>query len=234
MIEIKCFASGSSGNCYLVTDGETLLLLEAGIHWRLIRQHINFQTGMIAGVLISHEHQDHAKAVKDAIKSGLDIYASEGTLKAICATGHRVNPVTALKQFKLGSWTVLPFETQHDAAAPFGFLLANQAGEKLLYATDTYYIRYMFPGLTHIMIECNYSIDSLRVNVEAGLVPKALKDRLLSSHLSLEHMKEFLKANDLARVQEIWLIHLSGDNSDAERFKREIQALTGKPVFIAG
>jgi len=67
---------------------------------------------------------------------------------------------------------------------------------------------------------------------EAGLVPPALKKRILKSHFSLENVKEFLKANDLSRVQEIWLLHLSDGNSDAERFKREIQELTGKMVFI--
>lgn len=46
-------------------------------------------------------------------------------------------------------------------------------------------------------------------------------------------MKDFLKANDLRHVQEIWLLHLSDGNSDADRFKREIQELTGKPVYIA-
>lgn len=51
--------------------------------------------------------------------------------------------------------------------------------------------------------------------------------------MSLETAKEFLRANDLSRVQEIWLLHLSDDNSDAERFKREIQGLTDKPVYVA-
>ena len=51
--------------------------------------------------------------------------------------------------------------------------------------------------------------------------------------MSLETAKDFLRANDLTAVQEIWLCHLSDGNSDAERFKREIQALTGKPVYIA-
>ena len=56
---------------------------------------------------------------------------------------------------------------------------------------------------------------------------------VLRSHFSLENVKEFLQANDLSKVQEIWLLHLSDGNSDAERFKREIQELTGKVVYIA-
>jgi phosphoribosyl 1,2-cyclic phosphodiesterase len=177
---------------------------------------------------------DHSKAVKDIMRAGIDCYMSAGTAEALGISGHRLHIIKAKQQFKIGSWTILPFETQHDARDPLGFLLANQDGEKLLYATDTYFIRYRFQGLTHIMIETNYSMDILRANVEAGLVGPALKTRIMKSHFSLENVKKFLQANDLGKVQEIWLLHLSDNNSDCERFKREIQELTGKPVYVAG
>lgn len=233
MIEITTLASSSKGNCYRITDGKTPLLLEAGIPYKEIRQRLNFQTSDIAGCLITHEHKDHCKAARDIMLAGVDVYASWGTFNAAHLGGHRSNVIQPLKQFNIGTWTILPFETEHDAAEPLGFLLANAAGDKLLYATDTYYVRYRFRGLSHIMVECNYSVDILRANVEAGIVPAELKNRLLRSHFSLENVKEFLKANDLSKVQEIWLIHLSDGNSDAERFKREIQELTGKPTYIA-
>lgn len=232
MIDIFPLASGSNGNCYRIDDGRTPLLLECGIPYKEIQKKLNFRISEIAACLISHEHQDHSKAVKDLMKAGIDCYMSQGTAEALGVSGHRLHIIKTRQQFQLGSWTVLPFETQHDAAEPFGFLLANQAGDKLLYATDTYYIRYKFRGLTHIMVECNYAADILKTNVKAGLVEPALKSRILKSHFSLENVKNFLKANDLSKIQEIWLLHLSDGNSDAERFKREIQELTGKMVFI--
>ena len=158
---------------------------------------------------------------------------SRGTAEALGLSGHRLHIIKAKQQFRIGTWTILPFETQHDAAEPLGFLLANQAGEKCLYLSDTMYCKYRFHGLTHVAIECNYSLDILKRNVEAGVVPKELKGRILKSHFSLENVKQFLRANDLSWVREIWLLHLSDGNSDAERFKREIQELTGKMVFIA-
>lgn len=233
MIEILPLASGSKGNCYRITDGRTPLLLECGIPFREIQKRLNFKTSEIAACLVSHEHQDHAKAVKDIMRSGIDCYMSQGTAKALGISGHRLNLVKAKKQFNIGSWTILPFDTVHDANEPLGFLLANKTAEKLLYLTDTAYCHYRFNGLTHITVECNYSIDLLRANVDAGLVEPAMKNRILKSHMSLETLKGFLKANDLSRVEQIWLLHLSNDNSDAERFKREIQELTGKMVFIA-
>jgi len=233
MIEIIPLASGSRGNCYRVTDGRTPLLLECGIPFREIQKGLKFRVSEIAGCLVTHEHQDHCKATKDIMKAGIDCYMSQGTSEVLGVSGHRVNSVQAKQQFRIGTWTILPFETQHDAAEPLGFLLANQDGDKLLYATDTFYIRYRFQGLTHIAVECNYSLVILRANVEAGLVEPALKSRILKSHFSLENVKRFLQANDLSKVQEIWLLHLSDGNSDEARFKREIQELTGKMVFIA-
>ena len=167
------------------------------------------------------------------MRAGIDCYISAGTAEALGISGHRINVIQAKQQFRIGTWTILPFETQHDAAEPLGFLLANQTGEKLLYATDTYYIRHKFHGLTHIMIEANYSLDILKRNVEAGAVPKELKNRILKSHFSLENVKKFLQANDLGKVQEIWLLHLSEQNSCEKRFKEEVQKITGKPTYIA-
>lgn len=233
MIDILPLASGSKGNCYRITDGRTPLLLECGIKYKDIQRALKFRVSEIAGCLVSHEHIDHSKACKDLMKAGIDCYMSRGTTGALGLSGHRLHIIQKKQQFKLGTWTILPFETQHDAQEPLGFLLANQYGEKLLYATDTYYIRYRFQGLTHIMIECNYSLDILRNNVANGSVEPALKNRILKSHFSLENVKKFLQVNDLGKVQEIWLLHLSDGNSDAERFKREIQSLTGKPVYIA-
>ncbi|MDT3426106.1 phosphoribosyl 1,2-cyclic phosphodiesterase [Paenibacillus forsythiae] len=83
------------------------------------------------------------------------------------------------------------------------------------------------------MIECNYSQEIVNRRVLAGELHPAQKKRLLRSHFSLEHVKDFLKANDTRGVEEIWLLHLSDGNSDAALFKREIQELTGAVVRVA-
>ncbi|MEH6941491.1 MBL fold metallo-hydrolase [Bacillus sp. JJ722] len=232
MITITALASSSKGNCYHITDGKTPLLLEAGIKFKEIQRKLNFQTSNIAGCLVTHEHGDHCKGLKDVLKAGIDCYMSSGTAEAINIKHHRIKPVRAKEQFQIGTWTILPFDVNHDVSEPYGFLLVNQEGEKLLFATDTYYIKYKFTGLTHIMIECNYSMDILDANIVTGRVPAMMKKRLIKSHFSLENLKEFFKANDLSKVQEIWLLHLSDNNSDEELFKKEIQELTGKLVHV--
>ncbi len=234
-MDIKILASGSSGNCYRVSDGKTAILLECGISIQKIRDGLNFKLSEIEACFITHEHKDHSKAVKDIARAGIDVYMSCGTAIKLGfgLYSHRINFIGAGSQFEIGSFTVLPFLTQHDAAEPLGFLIcSNITGDKLVFATDTYYIKYRFRGLTHIMIECNYANDILNSNIEAGLIPESLKNRLLESHMSLDNCKEFLRANDLSNVKEIYLMHLSNGNSDEARFKKEIQELTGKQVIV--
>lgn len=233
MINIKTLASGSSGNAYLVSDGHTQLLLECGISFKEIQIATNFQTSNIAGCLVSHEHKDHTKGLKDVLRAGIDVYASQGTMDQEGIKHHRLKPIKAKKQFQIGTWTILPFDVEHDVAEPLGFLLQSKNVGKLLFATDTYYVKYKFKGLTHIMIECNYSLDILNSNIDAGYAHPAIKRRLLTSHFSLENVIEFLKANDLSKVQEIHLIHLSDTNSNEIEFKKKVQEVTGKSVYIA-
>lgn len=234
-MEFIPIASSSEGNCYRVIGSDSSqLLIEAGIHIKRIREAMDFRLSSVDACLISHEHNDHAKAVKDLLKAGVNVYMSEGTRVALGLKHHRIKIIEGGKQFKVGEFIILPFDVQHDANEPLGFLIQDSMGEKLLFATDTYYIRYRFKGLTIVAVECNYSEKILKQNIIDGVVPAVLKGRLERSHFSFENYKDFIRANDMSTVREIWLIHMSGNNSDSELFKREIQAITGKPVYIAG
>ena len=231
MLEIKALASSSAGNAYLV-GGRSPLLLDCGLSYRELQKATGYRLTGLAGCLVTHCHGDHAKAAADLMKAGVDCYMSAGTADALGLTGHRVRAVKALQQITIGSWTVLPFDTVHDAAEPLGFLIAGE-GEKVLYLTDTAYCRYRFNGLTRIMVECNYSREILDRNIEAGKLHPGLRRRLLRSHMGLERVLAFLAANDLSQVRGIMLLHLSDGNSDAAGFKKAIQAATGRMVTVA-
>lgn len=233
MIEIQCLGSSSAGNAYRISDGRTALLLEAGFPYKLIQRALHFRMTDIAGCLITHEHGDHSRAAADIMRAGIQVYTSRGTAQALGLSGHRLRPVPPREPFEIGTWTVMGFGVEHDAAEPLGWLLANQDGDKLVFLTDSYYCRYKFSRLTHIMIECNYSIDIVNRRVLAGELHPSQEKRLLRSHFSLEHVKEFLIANDTRNVDEIWLLHLSDGNSDADLFQREITELTGAIVRVA-
>ncbi|MFS7000469.1 MBL fold metallo-hydrolase [Carnobacterium maltaromaticum] len=230
-MNIEVFGSSSKGNAYKVSDGERSLLLEAGIKLNKIK--CDWQS--IDGCLITHEHGDHSKYANELLKTtSIDIFTSIGTQEALKLPSYRVHCLEPLKQKQIGNWSIIPFPTEHDAVEPFGYLIhSSKTKEKLLFATDTYYIRYKFKGITHLMIECNYALDILNENVKNGRIGAYLKNRVLKSHFSLENVKEFIKATDLSELKEVWLLHLSDSNSNAERFKKEIQVITGTPVYIA-
>lgn len=227
MITFTPHFSSSAGNLYTVTDGTSTIMLECGVRITKIRQALNQKLSSIEACLVTHSHGDHAKAARDVISAGVDLYCSAGTAAALCITGHRIHIIEALKQFRVGHWTVLPFDVEHDAEEPLGFLIIN-GEDKLLFAADTAYIRHRFAGLNLIALECNYSKATM-----APDIPLAHRLRVMRSHMSLDTVLAFLAANDLRGVRAIHLLHLSDDNSDETLFKNRVQAATGIPVYVA-
>lgn len=230
---VKVIASGSSGNVTLISDGDTALLLDAGISIKELERGSGFTLSCVSACLVTHEHQDHSKACKDLVKRGIDVYASAGTLQALNAEGHRYKPVVAMKEFIVGSFVIMGFGVKHDAAEPLGYLIYSQHTlEKAVYFVDTAYVKEKFNGIHYFIVECNHGEQELRGSVDRGVIAPELAARIARNHFSLERLLKFLKANDLSRTKEIHLVHLSDNNSNEERFKREVQRLTGVEVYI--
>lgn len=232
-MNIRCHNSSSRGNLYTITDGRTNLLLECGIAYQKVLKVVDFKLSEYAGCLVSHEHGDHAKAIREILGSAINVYTSKGTAEALSLKSHWLHIIESKKSVTVGSFTILPFEIQHDAAEPLGFLIySNHLKEKLLFATDTYYIKYRFSGLDYLMIECNYDLDILNSNVEAGKLPQAHKNRVLKSHMSLGNLVKYLQAIDLSKVRQIYLLHLSDGNSNERLFKETIENEFYRPVTV--
>lgn len=230
---IKVIASGSSGNATLISDGKTTLLLDAGISIKELERGSGFTLSRVAACLVTHEHQDHSKACKDLVKRGIDVYASAGTLQALNADGHRYKPVAAMKEFIVGSFMIMGFGVKHDAAEPLGYLIySRHTLEKTVYFVDTAYVENKFSGIHYFIVECNHGNKELCESVDRGSISLELAERITRNHLSLERLLKFLKANDASRAKEIHLVHLSDNNSNEERFKWEVQRLTGVEVYI--
>lgn len=232
-MEIRPIASGSSGNCYYISDKTSSVLLDAGIPIKRIMEGCGYSVARVNGCLVTHAHGDHVKAAKDLAKMGVDVYTSKGTVDAAGLSGHRIHAVKALEEIRVGSFIVLPFDVEHDAPEPLGFLLkSEQTGEKVLYFTDTWYLKYTFKGVTHVMMEANYDTGAMERNVMAGRVDAQRAKRTIRSHMSIDTALETLARFDLSRLQQVYLLHLSGDNSQAEDFKKRVQALTGREVYV--
>jgi len=237
MIRIRALGSSSRGNCYLIDDGNTNLLLDCGFPIRELRKKINHHIKTLhnlSACLVTHEHMDHAEGALSMANLGIPMIMSRGTAAALGIAGeHSVTVMQPQRQREVGSWIVKPFKTTHDAAEPFGYLLASENGGKVLFATDTCKIPPVVPGLTHLVIEANYQQEILAANLASGSIHRSLRDRVMFSHLSIADVLEYLGEIDTAKLQEIHLIHLSDGNSNAAEFRRHVMAKAGCPVYIS-
>ena len=242
MISVMVFGSGSSGNGYLIDDGHSQLIIECGVQFSKVQQQMEHDFSRVVGTLITHEHRDHCKYISSLIdKTAVDVFATHGTIDAMfddqvlklkAHHGYRFNELQYKQTQKIGTWYVTPFETKHDVAEPCGFLIDNSAGDRLVFVTDSYYVKYRFPNVTHMMIEANYSKDIVDQKMSKGFDLKR-KARLLESHFDFDRTLDFIKSNKSDRLREVWLLHLSDANSHEQKFKEETQKLVSVPVYIA-
>ncbi|NFT07619.1 MBL fold metallo-hydrolase [Clostridium botulinum] len=222
---IKVLKSGSSGNCYIVKVQEEALIIECGIGINDILKGFKFDISKVKGCILSHSHGDHSKSVKKIIEKSIDVFTGKETIKELKISSHRIHSIESRKTFKIGGFTILPFEAQHDVQC-MGYLIDHPSIGKILFATDTYYLKSKFQNVDHVLIECNYSEDVLPT-----LPP--WRARTIKSHMSLETLKETLQTWNLEKTKDITLIHISGENGDSERFQKEIEEITGIKTYAA-
>jgi phosphoribosyl 1,2-cyclic phosphodiesterase len=233
-MELQIIGTGSKGNAYILGNKDEALLIECGVNVKDIKKALNFDLSKVVGCLCTHEHMDHSKSIWDVMKLGIDTYSSSGTLKARYVFEQPRSKVIQSKvSFVIGNFRIMPFDIKHDAKEPLGFLIEHPECGKVLFLTDTYYCKYTFPDLNNIIIEANFSKEIIdrKFGPESGM--EFLRDRILKSHFSLENCKDMLSANDLTKVNNIVLIHLSDSNSDEIQFQKEVAELTGKNVTVA-
>jgi phosphoribosyl 1,2-cyclic phosphodiesterase len=232
-------ASSSKGNAYLLqSEGASPLLLEAGLPIARLRDKLReheVSLSDLAGCLISHEHQDHAKAVKDILRAGVDCWMSEGTARALRVFDHHRAHVLIHKYEIItansGWYPFTSFNLEHDAEDPKGFFIQDKIDERLLFIPDTAYVENLFQGVTMIAVECNNIAELVSKNILEGNLPAVVGRRIRRNHMSLENLISMLKANDLSKCRAIYLMHLSDGNSDERRMIQEIQAATGIPTM---
>jgi len=221
-MQIQTFASGSGGNCALVSAGGTYILIDAGISLRRIKACLA-QRGLelkdVSAVLLTHEHADHVGALPMLEKyTDIPVLTSGGTARSILskgkALGRNFRLIEPGTELELGEIGIRSFETPHDAAQSMGFAFVR-GGEKLVAVTDlghvTPEVRRAALGATAVMLEANHDVGMLRT----GPYPYALQKRILGEfgHLSNEAAGDF--ALELARsgAAHILLAHLSKENN---------------------
>lgn len=225
--------TGSTGNCYILEGRTSSLMIECGVRFFDIKRALNFNYSRVAGVIVSHEHADHCRAAKDVAAAGINLFASAGTIAALGFSSHRLFALEENMSYTIGEFVIMPFKVKHDAAEPFGYLIHHPECGNVLFLTDSAYSPYRFADLNQIIVEANYSSDIVEERNILGSMNGALVQRVMTSHMSIDTCVRLLKANDLSKVNNIVLIHLSDGNSDEREFVQRISEKTGKTVTAA-
>ncbi len=206
MISFVVVGSGSKGNATLLFDEETLIQIDMGLPMRRITaalESIKKNKSDLQGILITHEHTDHIKNLS-MYKGKVPIYASKGTIDYF---DHEVVPFDS---FEIGTLSVIPFMTSHDAANPVGYVVIS-GKTKLVYLTDSGYVPeesldYLKDADYYIM-ESNHDLKMLMKSNR----PAVLKRRIKGDEGHLSNVDSAIYLSELVgpKTKEIYLAHLS-------------------------
>jgi len=221
-MRFSSIGSGSAGNGLVVEKASTRLLLDCGFGLKDAEQRLarlGFSPEKLTGILITHEHEDHAGGVfKLARKYRIPIWLTHGTLKMV----ERILPAEALDlhiidshtKFNINAIEVTPFPVPHDAREPVQYTFSD-GDKKLGVLTDTGcstpHIQEMLSGCNGLVLECNHDIDMLM----NGVYPMSLKQRVSGrlGHLDNASAAEILINLDNSKLKHIVAAHLSEKNN---------------------
>lgn len=226
-MKLKCIATGSTGNCYLLisNSGETLIL-DCGIPIKEIKKGLDWNIKDVVGVLCTHKHLDHSKSVNDFNAMGIPVCKP---YEALLMNQFLANSYFTVRAFDLttidGNWT----HTDADGTpCPiFGFLITHKEMGKMLYITDCELIKWRFKDINHILLGVNYDKDLVDTDN-----PKA--NHVFRGHLSIDTACDFVKANDSDSLQNVIMCHLSSENADSGSFIEKMKKVAyGANVDVA-
>lgn len=226
MLTLTTLASGSSGNCTLLSDGATHVLVDAGISCRRIcagLRDLGIEPAALSGILITHEHTDHIAGLATLTKRcPIPVYASPGTGRQLCyriaAMEDQLHTCRPGASFSVGALEVETFPLSHDAAEPMGFAVSS-GGQKAAVVTDlgivTPQVEAAIAGADLLLVEANHDADWL----ECGPYPYSLKQRILGDRGHLSNEAGALLARRAAEqgARTILLAHLSRENNTPQR-----------------
>ncbi len=220
-MRFRVLGSGSTGNATLVEGAGTRLLIDAGLGSRTLAERLQaagVDPASIEAVLVSHEHEDHARgAAGFCAKWGVRLAATRGTRRA---AGFAAGLREGCDVFKpgrsrvFGGLVVEAVSVPHDAVEPAAFLVWCGA-ESLGHATDLGHVNgrlvAAFAECTALLLESNYDDTML----EVGSYPWSLKRRIGGplGHLSNAMASRYLGRHLGSPCRRVLLAHLSQHNN---------------------
>lgn len=224
--------SGSAGNCMVIEQANTRLLLDCGFSPNEIAkrlQTLDLKPEQISGILVTHEHDDHAKgAFKFAAKFNVPVWLSHGSLK-MCerympvAASIQINIIDSHTLFSIEDIEINPYPVPHDAREPTQFTFSD-GNYKLGVLTDagssTAHIEHILSGCDALVLECNHDLGMLENGPYAWTLKKRVGSRL--GHLDNQSAAALLARLDNGKLKHILAAHLSAKNNTADLAKKAL------------
>lgn len=244
MMRLVTFASGSGGNCALLTMDGVHLLLDAGISYRRICENLaltGLEPAALSAVLVTHAHSDHIAGLATLAKHCAAPICAPRTLagelnRTVAGVAARLRVVPPGETARFGALCARCFPTSHDVSESVGWRVEGSAVFAL--ATDTGCvtpeIEAALTGADAVLVEANHDVEMLRT----GPYPVYLKRRILSArgHLSNDDCAALCARLAAGGTRQILLGHLSRENNTpALAFRTVANALdgTGAQLFVA-
>jgi phosphoribosyl 1,2-cyclic phosphodiesterase len=225
-LEYAVLYSGSSGNCSYIKEDDAILLIDAGVSCKKIKDGLaahGLALAQVKGVLLTHEHTDHVVGLRQLVdRHGITLYTNEATLGAIAekyrpTTMDAICFITDAFTHPSFSFNITGLPISHDVVAGRFYIFENEAS-KLVYITDTGYLPEKYYDA--VRNANGYIIES---NHEPELVlqsryPWHIQQRILSDkgHLSNEACASVLQHVVGERTRFVTLAHLSEDNNRSD------------------
>jgi len=218
-MKISALASGSSGNCFYINNGNSSILVDCGISCKQVLEKLaslRQNPKNIKGVFVTHEHTDHIRGVDVLARElGVPVYATSGTCKNgfLCSQEELINVIKNDETLKIGGMEVETFSKPHDASDPISLRIRN--GETLSIITDVGYaskeVCESVSDSDFLILESNHDIQML----ENGPYPAFLKKRILGDrgHLSNLNSGLCVLEHGTRKLRNIVLAHLSAVNN---------------------
>lgn len=226
-MKLKCIATGSTGNCYLLTsdNGETLIL-DCGIPIKEIKKGLDWNIKDVVGVLCTHKHLDHSKSLKDFETMGIPVFVPYISKKPM-KIGNGDFRVQAFDLTTIdGSWTHT--DANGEPCPIYGFLITHKEMGRMLYITDCEVVKWRFKDINHTLLGVNYDKDL----IDRDNTGKA--NHVFRGHLSIDTACDFVKANYSDSLQNVIMCHLSSENSDRDSFIEKMKKVAyGANVDVA-
>lgn len=215
MMKFALLASGSKGNCCLIEDEKSSIVIDCGSTKTYLKQcfeKLEYDYMNSDALFVTHTHKDHVSQLK--------MFDPITTYSRCDLDTNHFNRISTFDEVEVNTLKVKELPLSHDSEIVSGFIVENE-DSKLVYVTDTGYIKEEYLPLIenadYYIFESNHDVEMLMETRR----PMHIKQRIIGDlgHLCNEDCAEILANVVGDKTKEIVLAHISEEGNDRTKAK---------------